>query len=405
MQTEHVLVGNVQEHFDRVDDILEKFLQDEKITGKNAMRFSLLCEEAVRLVKSIAKESSAVEMWIEGDARVANIFLRLQSEMDANKQAKFVSVATSGVNSAERTFFDYLRGMFIEPVAPSWSLSEYQAELRMKRERDELAQESWDDLERSLLANLASDVSVSVKGKDIFMAIRKDFTESLSTVDSRKPLCSSRQLYFTNDSDKLEVAWNAVDDCVEELELSRKDALHMKLLFEETIGMFKAMTGEFNALIWAEKYQSQCALKIVSSTKMDLDKKTELLSAATNKENAKAKGFMGKVRDVIETFGLSYDNAMKLQMEYNGDTLNYSSMGMYYDPGINADPAIMGGVMWSLGDYRDSLDQVEDKGKEVQEAWDELEKSIVANIAKDVIVGVQKNHVEMTIIMDLEEGK
>ena len=37
------------------------------------------------------------------------------------------------------------------------------AELMMKRQMDQYSEEAWDNLERSLLANLADDISVSVK--------------------------------------------------------------------------------------------------------------------------------------------------------------------------------------------------------------------------------------------------
>ena len=40
-----------------------------------------------------------------------------------------------------------------------------------------------------------------------------------------------------------------------------------------------------------------------------------------------------------------------------------------------------------------------------KEAWDELEKSIVASLARDVIVGIKKDSVTMTIVYDVKEEK
>ena len=59
------------------------------------------------------------------------------------------------------------------------------------------------------------------------------------------------------------------------------------------------------------------------------------------------------------------------------------------------------GVMWSLEGFRSSLDDVMDSDEASKEAWDELEKSIVANIASDVIVGVKGDRVDMSIICKL----
>ena len=56
MQSEHVRLSNLQEQYDRVDDLLEDYLFRLDIKGKNATRFSLLVEEALRLAKSITKD-------------------------------------------------------------------------------------------------------------------------------------------------------------------------------------------------------------------------------------------------------------------------------------------------------------------------------------------------------------
>lgn len=69
-------------------------------------------------------------------------------------------------------------------------------------------------------------------------------------------------------------------------------------------------------------------------------------------------------------------------------------MGMYGNlEGVNEF-----GYMWSLCDYRNSLEDAVIDNEACKEAWDELEKSIVANIANDVLVGVKGNKVDMTII-------
>ena len=54
-------------------------------------------------------------------------------------------------------------------------------------------------------------------------------------------------------------------------------------------------------------------------------------------------------------------------------------------------------ITWSLNSYREALSDAENE-EPAQEAWDEIEKSIVASLAKDVIVGIKKDLVEMTIV-------
>ena len=52
-------------------------------------------------------------------------------------------------------------------------------------------------------------------------------------------------------------------------------------------------------------------------------------------------------------------------------------------------------IAWSLLNYRDSFDSAAQIEK--REAWDELEKSIIANLADDVIVGVLGDKVDIVV--------
>ena len=313
---------------------------------------------------------------------------------------ELVSISSSGENGADRTFLDELKDFFVKPKAASWSLAEYEAELMQKREKDKYALEAWENLERSVLANLANDIAVGVKNNHILMIITKDFSEALSTVGSKKPSVETKQIYIAADEKIINEAYSKVDDCVAELDLSNKDALHMKLIFEETIGMIREMTGDFSALIWAQKYKNQCALKFVGITKMDADKKYDILSMSTSGNNALVHGLMGKIKDIVETGLLNYEGVMKLQQEYNGAAINYGGAGLYSDLSLSTMPGALTGFMWSMNDYKNTLDEEKANNTGAKEAWDELEKSIVASLAKDIIVGVKKNRVEITIVYD-----
>ena len=53
--------------------------------------------------------------------------------------------------------------------------------------------------------------------------------------------------------------------------------------------------------------------------------------------------------------------------------------------------------LWSLESYKKSVEQASTGDAAAKEAWDELEKSIVASIADDVKIGVSGNTVELII--------
>ncbi|SKB70277.1 hypothetical protein SAMN06296386_10463 [Lachnospiraceae bacterium] len=186
------------------------------------------------------------------------------------------------------------------------------------------------------------------------------------------------------------------DEMIAEFELDHKKALHARLIFEETAGMLSNIAGEFTADVWFEENNHNFSLKLKAKTRMDLDKKNDLLSVASDKKNTKVKGFMDKIGDIIQNGILNYDYVMNLSQEYAGVPVNYGALGIYG----SSDALLQSGVMWSLSSYKDSLSEEMEAEGGVKEAWDELERSIVASIAKDVLVGVKGNTFEMTILCD-----
>ena len=403
MQSEHIKLDDVQESFEIIKQVAEQYEEKADITGKDALRFSLLAEESIRLVSSIMTEKDPIEIWFEGNSRISHICIKTETDIDENKREEFVSISSSGKNGADKTFIDDFREFITRPKKPRWSLAEYEAELMRRRAEDKFSQEAWENLERSVLANLADDIAVGVKNDNLLIIVTKDFSKSLKTVGSTRPLAFSSQIFLASNEEALEKAFLKVDKCSEELKLKNKDALRVKLLLEETIGMFEEMTDAFTALMWVEKYKNQCAIKLIGNAKIDADTKMELLSVSSTGTNTMAKGFMGKIKDIIETGILNYEAVMKLNQQYNGIPVNYAGLGVYSALGIATNPAAFSGMMWSMQDYKHSLEEGKASDEGMLGAWDELEKSIVASVADDVIVGVDRNKVQITMIYKLKE--
>ncbi len=397
VESRRIKLADLEAKLDDANRVIDEYIQDTGLRERNALRLRLLSEEVLRLAKSIIGRG-ILNFWLEGDARVTRIYLTSENHIDAQKQQELISVSSSGTNVNEEGFFNILKSMFtLKGVEEeTWSLRDYQKEIMEKRQTDKYSQEAWDDLERSLVANLADDIEVGIDKNNIKMVVTKDFSEALSTIGSRVPDITTTFTFV--DSNKIdEKIYGKADDLIEDLELSSKDALHMRLLFEETLGMLKALTADYHVAIWFEKYKHECAVKVTGKTEMDYNKKEGLLEMASRKGNALAKGFMGKIGDVIENGLLNYNNVMKLQQQYGCGTVNYGAMGLYGTAEGMADS----GVMWSLYDYKDSLKDAMEQSEEAKEAWDELEKSIVAKLAKDVLVGVKGNRLDMTIVCDI----
>lgn len=195
------------------------------------------------------------------------------------------------------------------------------------------------------------------------------------------------KLYIDNTDEKASAAIDMVDEFLDGKDLDRKKKIHLRLLAEETVGMVKAMTGDFEAFFWMEEENGDYKVKLNLKTDMDREKKEDLLSLSTTGENTAAKGFMGRLREVIENSLLDFDSTLKLQQQNEANVgYNYMGMGVVGDASMAGTP-----IVWSLAGYKQTLEDGE-------EAWDELERSIVASLAKDVTIGIRSNVVDMTIL-------
>ena len=162
--------------------------------------------------------------------------------------------------------------------------------------------------------------------------------------------------------------------------LNKKDALHLRLLAEEMMGMLRQMVGGVRAEFWLEDVKRTFKLHLRTVTLMDPEKREELLSVSTSGKNAAAKGIMGKIRDIFERAndncyldGIYDDWRLAADIDYCGMPLLGFTAG------------------WSLNQYRVNLP------RNRREEWDELEKSIVANLADEVEIYIEGSSVEMVI--------
>ncbi|MBQ6680404.1 MAG: hypothetical protein IJM76_10390 [Lachnospiraceae bacterium] len=161
-----------------------------------------------------------------------------------------------------------------------------------------------------------------------------------------------------------------------------KEAIHLRLLAEEMMGMIRSLTGTRSAEFWIEddeKADRRLRLHLKAAVGMNTELRKELLSASTSGKNAAAKGFSGKLRDI-------FARAIEPEDKYIAD---------YYAAGwIISEPEMYNmttGSVWSFNRYRDSL------GPEEKEEHDELEKSIIANLADEVEVSIRGDAVEMIV--------
>ena len=147
--------------------------------------------------------------------------------------------------------------------------------------------------------------------------------------------------------------------------------------------MLPNIIDEFEGDFWIDFEEGVCKVNVsINIPEFNATKKDELIGIAKNKKNASAVGVVGKIRNAIENFFLD-EAAM--------DAFELSTGAFHLATGYN--DGVDYSYLWTLEQYKNAVK----KDKE-EERWDELEKSVIACVADDVIVGVKGKQADIIIV-------
>lgn len=165
-------------------------------------------------------------------------------------------------------------------------------------------------------------------------------------------------------------------------ELDNKQTLQLRLICEEIDGMLPNIIDDFEGDFWIDFENGICKVNVsIEFAEFTSEKKKELIGIASNRKNASAVGIVGKIRSAIENFFLDEKNIQAFDVSARSyHFATEYSMGVDYS------------YLWSLEQYRNSVK------KDQAVEWDELEKSVIASVADDVVVGVKGKRADIIII-------
>lgn len=181
-------------------------------------------------------------------------------------------------------------------------------------------------------------------------------------------------IIISNDGKGMEEALAQAEKTAQYKALPPKAALHLRLLTEEMLGMMRSITGEKEGRFWIEDQENVFQLHLQVKTQMDFDKEEKLLAASTSGKNEAAQGLMGRIRAFF-------------------DPMDWASAPVPVHPDSSNTM-----LTWSMNSYRKQVkEDLEQEQEGAAEAWDELEKSVVSNLADEVKVSIKGWDVEMII--------
>jgi len=171
-------------------------------------------------------------------------------------------------------------------------------------------------------------------------------------------------------------------------QLDNKSVLRLRLLSEELIELIRSFSADLQGDFWLETDDKNVEIHLKTVIPMDLQTRGELLAVSTSGENSAAKGIIGKIREMIALKTLPEDPNTKVMTE--------QALGLI-SAGYEMSSYVAGAYSWSMSTYISRIDKADFNIEEKKEAKDELEKSIVANLADDVKVSIVNSDVEVTI--------
>ena len=237
--------------------------------------------------------------------------------------------------------------------------------------------------------NLRVDLALSEAGIEIpyqFVNVvnrvmgEKQGTEEL--VRSGRPY-STEDIVITADGEGMKEAIEKTEKFARACGLQKKEVLRLRLLCEEALGMIRGILQNSDASYHISRSNNTYYLHLKSGINTDNIQRKQLLSVSSSGLNAAPMGLMDRISCMIRTSQHERMSPAHSLMMNLGMNSGEESEGLL--------------ASWSLQQYREALKDHKESDTEAAEAWDELERSIVASIADDISVRITRSAVDMTI--------
>ena len=206
MKTEKLFLNNTVQRNEDLQLWVSEYAEETGISEKNALRVSLLVEETVGMVQGLLNEFES-ELWLEGDRKSCTLYLDVLSAAGpAEKNASLTSGDGQGAAPAgfmakvgelllcafrfesdedvPDTWIDAIPGSLSFGAARAgdapvlmgqWSLDSYRQALKEKIREGAAEESALDELEKSIVASIADDVTIGIRDHRVRLVITKTF--------------------------------------------------------------------------------------------------------------------------------------------------------------------------------------------------------------------------------------
>ena len=192
-RTKMLTISNLGDGMENALHTTEQVAAMRGLSRHAGLQLRLLAEELFGLLRGIAGDATAY-YWIAVAERLYELHMRMQMHMTSELREQLLGVSTSGKNAAVKGFVSRLQDVIYvkllsisddlssegangeNPVpgtasSEEWSMSQFKSDIDGSSDAAEL----YDELEKSILARLADDVKVSMRGSNVEITVSKTF--------------------------------------------------------------------------------------------------------------------------------------------------------------------------------------------------------------------------------------
>ena len=203
MKTDKLWISDTVRRNSEVNEVLREFAEENRIKGRNYNQLCLLAEETLGMIGQMLNVYDG-QLWLEGTT--AGYEIILEASVHENHDGKDVLAASPEGFMAKVAMMmncsymfesiaeipedladvlpDYMSyGMRESRESPAWagrwSLSAYRYELMKRREEKTSAKVALEELGKSIVAQLADEVTIGIHGHRIRLVISKRTHENI----------------------------------------------------------------------------------------------------------------------------------------------------------------------------------------------------------------------------------
>ncbi len=176
MKTNVVVLDSNGTNMQLALDQVEGLADGQALSRNNTLHLRLLADEVLAVVRLVVTDFNA-KFWTEGEGNKYKIILEADVDTNVSEKSTLLSLSTTGKNEADLGLGQKIARIFRRGVGGkaeegySWSLDSYKKEIKENPDPSV----ALDNMEKSVIANLASDVRVRIKNGKVRMVVEKVF--------------------------------------------------------------------------------------------------------------------------------------------------------------------------------------------------------------------------------------